>query len=87
MAFFLALHAILVSTGLIGFVTPGGVAACAGAKLGAAIGTVLLPGAGTLLGILAGCVAGGVTGRTLGKMCDETNGVYRCEHCGHEWRA
>ena len=52
-------------------------------RIGTGIGTVC----GSLLGLLAGCVAGGTIRRTLGKMCDETKGVYRCEHCGHEWRA
>ena len=70
----------------------GGYIAAAGAKTGAAIGSLVCPGFGTvvggLLGILTGAAAGAVAGNTVGKLVDENVfRIWRCENCGYEWRA
>ena len=67
------------------------VAATAGAKTGAAIGSLVCPGFGTvvggLLGILTGAAAGAVAGNTVGKLIDENAfRIWRCGSCGHTWR-
>lgn len=79
-------------TTLLGAGAGGYVAATAGAKTGAAIGSLVCPGFGTvvggLLGILTGAAAGAVAGNTVGKLVDENViRFYRCENCGIEWRA
>ena len=70
----------------------GFVAATAGGKTGAVIGSFVCPGIGTaiggLLGILTGAAAGAVAGNTVGKLIDENvMRVYRCSNCHHQWRA
>ena len=80
------------TTTLLGAGAGGYVAATAGAKTGAAIGSLVCPGFGTviggLLGILTGAAAGAVAGNTVGKLVDENViRFYRCENCGYEWRA
>lgn len=82
------LQGITTATG-IG--TGGFLAANSGAA-GAAIGSMILPGIGTLaggiIGILAGAAAGGTTGHVIGKLIDEdVIRNYRCEGCGYTWRS
>ena len=80
------------ATTLLGVGTGGYMAATAGAKTGAAIGSLVCPGFGTVVGglhgILTGAAAGAVAGNTVGKLVDENViRFYRCENCGYEWRA
>ena len=72
---------------ILGTGAGGYVAASAGAKTGAVIGSLLCPGIGTLLGILVGAAGGAVAGNTVGKLVDE-NVIRRweCPECGHTWR-
>ena len=79
------------ATTLLGSSAGGYVAATAGAKTGAAIGSLFCPGIGTaiggLLGILTGAAAGAVAGNTVGKLVDENVfRIWRCTSCGYEWR-
>ena len=79
------------ATTLLGAGAGGYVAATAGAKTGAAIGSLVCPGFGTvvggLLGVLTGAAAGAVAGNTVGKLIDENAfRVWKCESCGHTWR-
>ena len=79
-------------TTLLGAGAGGYVAATAGAKTGAAIGSLVCPGFGTvvggLLGILTGAAAGAVAGNTVGKLIDENvMRMYQCENCNYQWRA
>ena len=75
------------STTLIGTAAGGYVAATAGAKTGAIVGSLLFPGIGTILGILMGAAGGAVAGNTVGKLVDE-NVIrnWRCPDCGYVWR-
>ena len=80
------------TTTLLGAGSGGYVAATAGAKTGAAIGSFFCPGIGTaiggLLGILTGAAAGAVAGNTVGKLVDENVfRIWKCTACGYEWRA
>ena len=80
-----------VST-LLGTGAGGYVAATAGAKTGAIVGHLVCPGfgtvAGSLLGIIFGAASGAAAGSTVGKLLDEgVVRLYRCECCGHTWRA
>ena len=80
------------TTTLLGAGAGGYVAATAGAKTGAAIGSLVCPGFGTvvggLLGILTGAAAGAVAGNTVGKLIDENvMRMYQCENCNCQWRA
>jgi len=69
-----------------GYVASSGCAA-AGASVGAIFGPVGAL-AGGLLGVLIGAAAGGTTGHAVGKYIDEgIVRLYRCDCCGHEWRA
>ena len=77
---------------LLGAGAGGYVAATAGAKTGAAIGSFFCPGIGTaiggLLGILTGAAAGAVAGNTVGRLLDENVfRIWKCGTCGHVWRA
>ena len=79
------------ATTLLGAGAGGYVAATAGAKTGAVVGSFVCPGFGTviggLLGILTGAAAGAVAGNTVGKLVDENViRFHRCENCGNEWR-
>ena len=79
-------------TTLLGAGAGGYVAATAGAKTGAAIGSLVCPGFGTvvggLLGILTGAAAGAVAGNTVGKLIDENvMRMYQCENCNYQWWA
>lgn len=70
----------------------GGYLAANSGAAGAAIGSLILPGIGTLagsiIGILAGAAAGGSTGHVIGKLIDEdVIRNYRCDACGYIWRA
>ena len=80
------------ATTLLGTGAGGYVAATAGAKTGAFVGHLVCPGFGTaiggLLGILIGAASGAVAGNTVGRLIDENVfRFYRCEFCGHTWRA
>ena len=80
------------ATTLLGTGAGGYVAATAGAKTGAVVGHLICPGPGTLigglLGILIGAASGAVAGNTVGRLFDENIvRMYRCETCGHTWRA
>ena len=72
---------------LIGTGAGGYVAASAGAKTGAVIGSLLCPGIGTILGVLIGAAGGAVAGNTVGKLVDE-NVIrnWKCPVCGYTWR-
>ena len=79
-------------TTLLGAGAGGYVAATAGAKTGAAIGSLVCPGFGTvvggLLGVLTGAAAGAVAGNTIGKLIDDNVlRIWKCGSCGHVWRA
>ena len=70
----------------------GGYLAANSGAAGATIGSMILPGIGTLagsiIGFLAGAAAGGTTGQVIGKLIDEdVIRNYRCEVCGYTWRA
>ena len=70
----------------------GGYLAANSGAAGAAIGSMILPGLGTIaggiIGILAGAAAGGSTGHVIGKLIDEdVIRNYRCDSCGYTWRA
>ena len=72
---------------LLGTGAGGYVAAAAGAKTGAMIGSLLFPGVGTLLGILVGAAGGAVAGNTVGKLMDENViRTWKCPACGYVWR-
>ena len=72
---------------IIGTGAGGYVAASAGAKTGAAIGSLLLPGIGTILGVLIGAAGGAVAGNTVGKLVDENVlRQWKCSNCGYAWR-
>ena len=80
------------TTTLLGAGAGGYVAATAGTKTGAVVGSFVCPGFGTviggLLGILTGAAAGAVAGNTVGKLIDENAfRIWRCGTCGHTWRA
>ena len=80
------------TTTLLGAGAGGYVAATAGAKTGAAVGSLLCPGIGTaiggVLGILIGAASGAVAGNTVGKLIDENvMRMYRCTNCNFQWRA
>ena len=80
------------TTTLLGAGAGGYVAATAGAKTGAAVGSLLCPGIGTaiggVLGILIGAASGAVAGNTVGKLIDENvMRMYRCSNCNYQWRA
>ena len=69
----------------------GYVAATAGGKAGAVVGSFFCPGIGTviggLLGVLTGAAAGAMAGNTIGKLIDENIiRVYHCPNCQHQWR-
>ena len=73
---------------IIGTGAGGYVAASAGAKTGAAIGSLLLPGIGTILGVLIGAAGWAVAGNTVGKLVDENVlRQWKCSNCGYTWRA
>ena len=77
---------------LLGAGAGGYVAATAGAKTGAVVGSFVCPGFGTivggLLGVLVGAATGAAAGNTVGKLLDENVfRQYRCTGCGHSWRA
>ena len=79
------------TTTLLGAGAGGFVAATAGGKTGAVIGSFVCPGIGTViggfLGILTGA-AGAVAGNTVGKLIDENvMRLYRCSSCNYQWRA
>ena len=79
------------ATTLLGAGAGGYVAATAGGKAGAVVGSFVCPGFGTviggLLGILTGAAAGAVAGNTVGKLIDENAfRVWKCESCDHTWR-
>ena len=82
-----AVNTVRGSTTLIGTAAGGYVAATAGAKTGAIVGSLLFPGIGTLLGILVGAAGGAVAGNTVGKLVDE-NVIrnWKCPDCGYIWR-
>ena len=80
------------ATTLLGAGAGGYVAATAGAKTGAVVGSFVCPGFGTviggLLGILTGAAAGAVAGNTIGKLIDDNVlRIWKCGTCGHTWRA
>ena len=80
------------ATTLLGTGAGGYVAATAGAKTGAVVGSFVCPGFGTViggrLGVLTGAAAGAVAGNTVGKLLDEkVFRQYRCPDCGYTWRA
>ena len=80
------------TTTLLGAGAGGYVAATAGAKTGAVVGSFVCPGFGTivggLLGILVGAASGAAAGNAVGKLLDENVfRQYRCIGCGHTWRA
>ena len=77
---------------LLGAGAGGYVAATASAGTGAAIGSLVCPGIGTMiggiLGILSGAAGGAVAGNTVGKLLDENVfRIYCCDSCGFQWRA
>ena len=79
-------------TTLLGSGAGGFVAATAGGKTGAVVGSLFCPGIGTaiggFLGILIGAASGAVAGNTVGKLIDENvMGMYRCSSCHYQWRA
>ena len=79
-------------TTLLGAGTGGYIAATASASTGAAIGSLVCPGIGTLiggiLGILSGAAGGAVAGNTVGRLIDENVfRIYCCDACGYQWRA
>ena len=79
-------------TTLLGTGAGGYVAATAGAKTGAVVGSFICPGFGTaiggMLGILVGAASGAVAGNTVGKLVDENVfRIWKCTACGFEWRA
>ncbi|MBR1966379.1 MAG: hypothetical protein IKA22_07200, partial [Lentisphaeria bacterium] len=79
-------------TTLIGAGAGGYVAAATCGKTGAAVGSLICPGLGTvvggILGILVGAASGAVAGNTVGKLIDENvMRLYRCESCNRQWRA
>ena len=79
------------ATTLLGAGAGGYVAATAGGKAGAVVGSFFCPGIGTViggvLGILTGAAAGAVAGNTVGKLVDENViRFHRCENCGNECR-
>ena len=70
----------------------GYVAVATGGKAGAAVGSLICPGFGTVVegvpGILVGAAAGAVAGNTVGKLIDENvMRLYQCEDCNYQWRA
>ena len=80
------------TTTLLGAGAGGYVAATAGAKTGAAVGSLLCPEIGTaiggFLGILFGAASGAVAGNTVGKLLDENAiRMYCCSNCNFQWRA
>ena len=79
------------TTTLLGAGAGGFVAATAGGKTGAVVGSLLCPGIGTaiggFLGILLGAASGAVAGNTVGKLLDENvMRMYRCGSCHYQWR-
>ena len=77
---------------LMGAGAGGYVAATAGGKTGAAIGSLFCPGFGTaiggLLGVLTRAAAGAVAGNTVGRLLDKNVlRIWHCESCGFSWRA
>ena len=80
------------TTTLLGAGTGGYVAATAGAKTGAVVGSLFCPGIGTaiggVLGISIGAASGAGAGNTVGKLLDENiMRMYRCPNCNYQWRA
>ena len=80
------------TTTLLGAGAGSFVAATAGGKTGAVIGSFVCPGIGTaiggFLGILIGAASGAVAGNTVGKLIDENvMWMYRCSSCNYQWRA
>ena len=80
------------TTTLLGAGAGGYVAATAGAKTGAAVGSLICPGIGTaiggVLGISIGAASGAVAENTVGKLLDENiMRMYRCPNCNYQWRA
>ena len=77
------------TTTLLGAGAGGYVAATAGAKTGAAVGSLFCPEIGTaiggFLGILIGAAAGAVAGNTVGKLIDENVMRVFCRDCGCEF--
>ena len=79
------------TTTLLGAGAGGFVAATAGGKTGAVVGSLFCPGIGTaiggFLGILIGAASGAVAGNTVGKLLDENvMRMYRCGSCHYQWR-
>ena len=77
---------------LLGAGAGGYVAAASTGTAGAALGTFICPGIGTvlggILGVLSGAAGGAIAGNTVGRLIDENVfRVYCCESCGHQWRA
>ena len=76
------------TTTLLGAGAGGYAAATAGAKTGAAVGSLFCPGIGTAIGGVLGILFGAVAGNTVGKLLDENvMRMYRCTNCNYQWRA
>ena len=74
-------------TTLLGAGAGGYVAVAAGAKTGAAVGSFVCPGFGTVIGVLTGAAAGAMAGNTIGKLIDENIiRLYHCPNCHYQWR-
>ena len=75
----------------VGAVT-GGLSAMSVGTAGAALGTALMPGAGTVIGgvtgFLTGLLGGALSGATVGQVIDRRIiQAYICNDCGHRFAA